>query len=148
MKRKAELERRAKRAGKSLVELVKHVFEGPSDSLDGINYEDLAERIDFVNKHGKGNARLMGPVLGEMRRLLDDLSRKWGKPIPDIQSLVVNKEGSLKGLPGLGIEEFWKDYSKLTKEGKIDRVQKEYGEIVKFGSSWKEVLSSLKLPPV
>lgn len=147
MKRKAELERRARRARESLVELVKHVFEHSSGPLEGITYQDLAERIGYLTKHGKGHALGMGSVLSEMRRLLDDLSNEWGKPIPHIQSLVGNKDHPLR-LPGAGIEAVWPGYLKLTKEGKIDRVQEEYVKIAEFGSRWKEVLSSLKLPPV
>src|SRR6516164_69745 len=88
-----------------LRELVKHVFErrdGPTDGL-GLAYSDLSARIGRMNKHGKGNPRGMGPLLDKIGHLLQDLEGKWGEPIPQIQSLVVQKTGTESGLPSNGI---------------------------------------------
>lgn len=152
MKRKSETEIKAikakkiarQRAEDSLVELIKHVFKQLPGPLKNITYGDLAERIGYLGKHGKIISYGMGPVLGGMRRLLDDLSN--GREVPDIQSLAVSKTGPLKGLPGEGIQAIWPGYSKLPEEEKIDRVQKEYRRIAEFGSRWNDVLSSLSLP--
>ena len=89
---------------RSLAELVKHVFKHSSDSLEGITYQELAGRIDRLNKHGIGHGHGMGDVLGKMGHLLQDLSGEWGESIPHIQSLVVQKTGGLKGLPDDGIQ--------------------------------------------
>ena len=65
---------------RSLAELVKHVFKHSSDSLEGITYQELAGRIDRLNKHGIGHGHGMGDVLGKMGHLLQDLSGEWGSP--------------------------------------------------------------------
>ena len=133
---------------RSLAELVKHVFKHSSDSLEGITYQELAGRIDRLNKHGIGHGHGMGDVLGKMGHLLQDLSGEWGESIPHIQSLVIQKTGGLKGLPDDGIQVFWKGYPKLTKQEKFNKVHTEYVRIAEFGSRWNKVLSSLSLSPI
>jgi hypothetical protein len=133
-----------------LRELVKHVFErrdGPTDGL-GLAYSDLSARIGRMNKHGKGNPRGMGPLLDKIGHLLQDLEGKWGEPIPQIQSLVVQKTGTESGLPSNGIGVFWPDYSKMLRKEKENRTRIEFKKVADFGSRWNDVLHQLELPEV
>ncbi len=131
----------------SLQALIQHVFHS-TDTLESITYGELAERIGRLNRHGVGHGHGMGKVLGDMGHRLQEVEKKWGKPIPHIQSLVVNKIGPLQGLPDDGIKEFWKDYPSLTMEEKINKVRIEHEKIMRFGSHWNKVLSELKLPEI
>ena len=132
-------------ADSCLFELVKYVFEQASGPLTGITYQDLAGRIDRLNKHGDGHGHGMGRLLGEMGHLLQNMEGDWGEPIPHIQSLVVNKTGLLKNLPDDGIKEFWDGYPNLTRQEKQNKVNAEYVQIKQFGSRWNKVLSELEL---
>ncbi len=129
----------------SLHELVRHVFSSYFESLRGITYQELARRIGRINKHGVGHGHGMGKVLGEMGHLLEQLEGEWGEPIPHIQSLVINKQGPLTGLPDEGIREFWPKYPDLSKQEKLNKVHTEYNRILEFGSRWNKVLSDLGL---
>lgn len=131
-------------ARKSLRELILHVFIQSNGELSGITYQELAKRIHRLNKYGEGHGHGMGKVLGVMGHLLQDLEGEWGETIPHIQSLVINKAGSLKGLPDEGIEEFWSDYPDLNKKEKQLKVLQEYQRIFAFGSRWNKVLSDLR----
>ena len=135
-------------AKQSLQELVKYVFSQTTETLKGITYQDLAFHIGRLNKHGDGHAHGMGKVLGDMGHLLQQLEGEWGEPIPHIQSLVVNKAGTLKGLPDEGIREFWPDYPLLKKPEKQNKVRTEYVQILEFGSRWNKVLKDLGLEPI
>ena len=94
----------------SLKHLVAHVLAHQDGLIEAVTYQELARRIDKLDKHGEVYARGMGTVLGRMGHLLKGLEGQWGEPIPHIQSLVVNKTGMQKGLPDDGIREFWPDY--------------------------------------
>jgi hypothetical protein len=131
----------------SLKELVAHVF-GSSGSLTPITYGELALRIGRLNKHGDGHGHGMGAVLGKMGHLLESVEDDWGATIPHIQSLVVNKTGTLRGLPDEGIKEFWVSYPNLTKQEKAKKAQAEYEKIRDFGSRWNKILSLLDIPQV
>jgi len=80
--------------------------------------------------------------------MLLDLQNRGGVRIPEIQCLVVNKSGRLKGFPDDGIKEFWKDYPKMSKAAKSDRLAVEYSRIAQFGVRWNDVLARLGLPEV
>lgn len=137
-----------KMAEQCLLRLVEYVFAHRTSSILGITYQDLATRIEKVNKDGIGVGLGMGKVLGEMGHMLKDLEDDWGSPIPYIQSLVVNKGGDNKDLPAAGISEFWSDYPQLTRAERESRVQREYERIVEFGSRWNVVLTKLGLGPI
>ena len=132
-------------ARKSLATLIHHVFDRRHGQISGITYKDLAARIGRLTKHGEGHARGMGDVLSKMGSMLKDLEGEWGEPIPHIQSLVVLKTGELKGLPDLGIEEFWKDYPEMSLAEKRNRTRIEHRRIADFGSRWNDVLDRLGL---
>jgi hypothetical protein len=90
----------------------------------------------------------MGAVLGKMGHLLESIEDEWGDTIPHIQSLVVNKTGSLRGLPDEGIKEFWSNYPELTKVEKTHKARAEYVKIRDFGSRWNKVLTLLGIPQI
>jgi len=52
----------------SLRELVAYVLEHKDGLINGLTYEELATRIDRMNRHGVGHAHGMGDVLGRMGR--------------------------------------------------------------------------------
>jgi hypothetical protein len=134
-------------AEKSLLELVRHVFDAVGDP-EPLTYQELAFRIGRINKHDKGHANGMGKVLEKMGNLLRGVADDWGKAVPHIQSLVVAGYGSGKGLPSDGIKEFWPGYPELTKKEKENRSRLSYREIREFGSRWNWVLERLGLPQV
>lgn len=132
----------------SLVKLVEHVFVHRDGLIPGITYEDLAARISRTNKHGLGHGHGMGRVLAKMGHLLQGLEGEWGEPIPQIQSLVVQKTGKGKNLPDDGIREFWADYPQMSRAEKETRTKIEHLKVVNFGSRWNDVLAKLNLPTV
>lgn len=134
-----------------LRELIKHVFEHSVEDLDGLTYQELARRIDRLNKHGQGHGHGIGAVLGIMGHLLQNLEggwTEWGESVPHIQSLVVQKSGTSAGLPDEGIKEFWPEYPRLSREEKRNKVRAEYFKVAAFGSRWNEVLRRLGLDEV
>ncbi len=132
----------------SLSKLIEHVFNHREGLIKPLYYSELAERIGRLNKHGDGHGHGMGDVLGKMGHLLKNIEGEWGEGIPHIQSLVVNKNGSLKNLPDDGIKEFWPDYPAMTYVEKANRTRIEHQRIVAFGSRWNDVLKRLGLPEI
>lgn len=114
-----------------------------------LTYEELAERINRLNKNGDPAARGMGHlVLGCMGRMLRELGDRKGIAIPHLQAAVVLKTGPDRGLPDVGISEFipgWKEWGRSQKDSTL-RVK--YDEILNFGEAWNEVLRDLELPTV
>jgi len=136
-------------AKKCLRSLVEHVFNHPDGLITTLTYKDLARKISRFDKNGNPHAHGMGDVLGKMGHILGDLSTEWaGEEIPHIQSLVVNKGYPLKGLPDVGIKEFWPEYPSLSKNEKASKARTEHQKILNFGSRWNEVLKSAGLDPV
>ena len=137
------------RAKQCLSALVKLVLLSSPNSPAPITYECLAERIGRLRTRSQlPHPRGMGKILGCLGHMLLDVQKINGIRIPEIQSLVVNKSGTLKGFPDDGIEEFWKDYPKMSSAAKRDRLAVEYARIAQFGIRWNDVLSSLGLPEV
>jgi|GEM_PF-1502456 len=129
-------------------ELIAHILSQRESTIEGLNYQDLAFRIGRRNTNGEGVAIGMGRIPGKMGHMLQALGDDWHKRIPNIQCLVIDKVGPNKGLPGDGIEEFWSDYRRLTRQEKEDRVHREHAEILAFGSQWNQVLERLSMRPV
>lgn len=105
-------------AERALFRLVEFVLKNQNGISIGMSYQKLAGKIGRIDQNGHPQAHGMGQVLGHMRNLLKELENRMGQWIPMIQSLVVNKSGILKGLPDKGIEEFWEDYSSLSRAEK------------------------------
>jgi len=133
----------------SLSKLIEHVFLCAPNSPTPLTYEQLAESIGRLRTISQlPHPRGMGKVLASLGHMLLDLQIKEEIRIPEIQSLVVNKNGRLKGFPDDGIKEFWPDYPKMSKAAKTDRLKVEYQRIANFGTRWNDVLRSLGLPTI
>lgn len=103
-----------------------------------ITYEDLAQELNMPNP------RNLNYVLGSIGQTLLDLSKLWGKEVPPIQCLVVNKNTRL---PGEGIGWFITDlsqYKKLSNKQRRQVVDAELQKIYSF-NEWPKVLSDLGL---
>ncbi len=135
-------------AKESLNRLVAHVLAHQDGLIEAVTYQELASRIGRLNRHGKVHARGMGMVLGKLGHLLRGLEGEWGEHVPHLQSLVVNKTGTLKGLPDDGIKEFWSDYPMMGKAEKRNHMKTEHQKIVAFGSRWNQVLEAFSLPKI
>ncbi len=133
------------KAKRTVSELVKHIFEHSSESLEGITYQELAFRIGLLTKHGIGHGHGMSKILSDMGIGLNGISENWGVYIPMIQSLVINKK---EGLPSDGMKEFWVNYTTLTPQEKKHKVRSEYQKISNFGGLWNKVLAELGLEPI
>lgn len=134
-------------ANKCLVELVRHVLAHQDRTLDGITYQELARRIEFLNKHNEPHPRL-GSVLGKMGRDLQSIDADFPEGIPHIQALVVVKSGKNRGVPDDGIKEFWDGYDRLNRTEKQNKAFAEWRTIADFGSRWNAVLQKLSLPTI
>ncbi len=113
-----------------------------------VPYQKLAFEIGRLDHHGRGHAHGLGHILGKMGYALQALEERRHEPIPHIQSLVVKKTGSLKGLPDTGIDLFWPDYQTLSKQEKYNKVRAEYQRIKDYGHRWNDILQQLDLLPV
>jgi len=116
-------------ARRAVSELIAHILSQRGGTIEGLNYQNLAFRIGRRNKDGEGVAIGMGRILGRMGHMLQELESGWGRRIPNIQCLVIDKVGPNQGLPGDGIDEFWSDYRRLTRREKEHRVHREHKKI-------------------
>jgi hypothetical protein len=130
----------ARRALSELVACVASKWAGP---IEGLQYRTLAYRIGRRGPNGEGVGLGMGRILAKMGWMLQQLEADWGKHIPDIQCLVIDKAGRNRGLPADGIEEFWPNYRHLTRQQKEARVRREHNRILAFGRQWYQVLKRL-----
>ena len=102
-----------------------------------ITYESLAKKLSMPN------ARNLNYPLGYIGTSLQRLGEEWKQHIPQIQTLVVNKNTRL---PGLGIGEFLDGFTELTPEQRRERVKKEQSKVYTY-RRWDDVLRALKLKP-
>ena len=112
-----------------------------AESGSTISYTDLA---DFV---GMPNPRNLNYVLLAIGLTMEELSIKWGKKVPPIQYIVVNKAF---GLPGIGIDGDAKvpgNYKDLTPDAQNAIIQKLTADVTTF-SEWRLVLKELGLQPI
>lgn len=138
------------RAAAVLEALVRHVRACQGGSIETLTYEDLATLIGRRTKDGRRAwPRGMGKaLLAPVGRVLAKLGDEWGREIPHIGGMVVQKSGPGRGLPDAGIDEFWDGYSKLSRPGKKDKLRNELHRIEQFGSRWNDVLRQLGLNAV
>jgi hypothetical protein len=130
----------ARRALSELVACVSSKWAGP---MEGLLYKTLAYRIGRRSPNGEGVGLGMGRILAKMGWMLKQLESDWGKRIPSIQCLAIDKAGRNRGLPADGIEEFWPSYRHLTRQQKKARVRREHNRILAFGPLWYQVLRRL-----
>lgn len=100
-----------------------------------IYYGPLADEL------GMPNPRNMNYVLGSVGVTLEKLGRKWGSPIPPIQSLAIGQDS---GLPGKG---FFEGFTKLESPTRQQRevILKEYHARIFAYPNWLRVLAALGL---
>ncbi|MCW5297763.1 hypothetical protein DXT88_06195 [Herbaspirillum lusitanum] len=126
--------------------LITHVLAQRDEVMTTITYEDLAERLDRRDMHGDPMALGMGDVLGRAMLHIDQAAKLMREEVPYLTTVVVDKSGPDRGLPGIGLGGRWPNYPTLSREEKADQVELEYLRILRFGSHWRNVLSVLQLP--
>lgn len=128
--------------------LVDHVRRQTDDELVPLTYEQLAERLGRLNRHGHAWARGLGYPLGMVTRLIEAATAdlpEAEKP-PYLTTVVVSKSGPDAGLPDTGIKDRWPWFNELTREEKRARVRDEYRRILAYGERWLDVLDRAGLP--
>nr|WP_314622612.1 hypothetical protein [uncultured Noviherbaspirillum sp.] len=130
--------------------LIAHVLEQRDGLMRPLTYEELAGRLDRLKHNGKSNGQPMalgmGDVLGRAMKHIDRAAALLGEELPYLTTIVVDKSGPNRDLPGNGVEGRWPDYPILTRREKADRIELEYKRIVAFGRRWLDVLHVLELP--
>ncbi len=127
--------------------LIDHVLRQTDSVMEKMTYQELARRLNRVDKHGEPAALGLGRILGLAMEHVDGAARQLGWVVPFLTSIVVSKTGKGKGLPSDGVRERWAGYDRLTRAEKADKAAAEYMRILLFGSRWNDVLSVLGLPP-
>jgi hypothetical protein len=103
-----------------------------------ILYSELASEL------GMPNPRNLNYVLGSIGQALKGLAKEWGKEIPLIQCLVINKN---TGLPGEGLGWFItdkEDFYKLPKKQQRRLIEAEFQKAFVF-RDWPKVLRAFGL---
>ena len=101
---------------------------------------------ELAHEMGIPNPRTLNYPLGSIGRALLDLGKRWGRQVPPIQALVINKSS---GCPGEGIAFFApdaKDFERATRRERRLIVDKMLQDVFTF-SDWDQVLDTLGLPP-
>lgn len=120
--------------------LISHVFEQTDEVLVPITYTELAEMLGRKNKHGNPYARGLGDVLGRITALINDVTPRLQEIPPFLTTIVVERGGRNRGLPGKGVSGIWAGYDLLSVADKRAKVDGEYQRILRYGSRWNEVL--------
>lgn len=126
--------------------LITHVLRQRDEVMTTMTYEDLAEQLDRRDMHGDPMALGMGDVLGRAMVHIDRAAELLQEDVPYLTTIVVDKSGPDRGLPGIGVGGRWPNYPTLSREQKADQVELEYLRILRFGRHWLDVLSVLQLP--
>lgn len=134
----------------SIPVMIAHVLEQRDGMMRPLTYEELAGRLDRRKHNGKLNGQPMalgmGDVLGKAMVHIDRAAALLGEELPYLTTIVVDKSGPGKDLPGDGVAGRWPDYPSLSRKEKADRVELEYMRILDFGRRWLDVLHVLELP--
>ena len=102
-------------------------------------YSELALEI------GISNPRTLNYPLDSIGRALLDLGKRWGRRVPPIQALVINK---LSGYPGEGFSPFAhgeQDFKRLPRRERRRIVRSMFEEVFIF-PDWDQVLDAFALP--
>ena len=100
-----------------------------------ITYGSLAKEL------GMPNPRHLNYPLGSIGTSLQRLGGEWKQPIPQIQTLVVNKNTRL---PGSGIDEFMDGFADLSPKQQRERVKATHSKVYDY-QRWDDVLRALEL---
>lgn len=134
----------------SIPVLIAHVLDQRDGIMRPLTYEELAGHLNRRKHNGKLNGQPMalgmGDVLGKAMVHIDRAAALLGEEVPYLTTIVVDKSGADKDLPGDGVAGRWPDYPRLTRKEKADRVELEYMRIMDFGRRWLDVLHVLELP--
>jgi hypothetical protein len=103
--------------------------------------QTMVEYGPLSKELGMPNPRNMNYVLGSVGTTIDELAKKWGSPIPPIQSLAVSKTS---GLPGKGFYEGFTKLESPTRQQREAILKKYHGEIFAY-PNWLKVLADLGL---
>ena len=106
-----------------------------------MRYGDLAAEL------GMPNARNLNFVLGAVGNSMIDLAEDWGRPVPRIQALVVNKD---TGMPGEGFSPFApdpKEFRAAPAQLRRRIVDAMLADVFSF-SRWDDVLKAFGLTSV
>jgi hypothetical protein len=129
--------------------LISHVLAQRDGMMQPLTYEDLAGLLDRRKHNGKLNGQPMalgmGDVLARTMVHIDRAANLLGETLPYLTTIVVDKTGTNKGLPGDGVGGRWPSYPTLTHKEKIDRVELEYLRIMDYGRKWLDVLHVLQM---
>lgn len=126
--------------------LITHVLAQRDEVMTTMTYEDLAEQLNRRDMHGDPMALGMGDVLGRAMMHIDRAAELLHENVPYLTTIVVDKSGPDRGLPGVGIGGRWPNYPTLSRREKADQVELEYLSIMRFGRHWLDVQSVLQLP--
>lgn len=146
MRRAVTIPKLDREAAACLRVLIEHVHTHNQGALSPITYEELARALQRTTHRGNPWARGLGRVLSRMTRELANVSDEWGVAVPYINAIVVQKTGADRGLPDVGIAEFWPGYERLSREERRDKLALELRRVQQFGSRWNDVLRKLQLP--
>ena len=119
-----------KRARAALLLLVRQ-----AKARKSVTYERLAKEL------GMPNPRNLNYPLGSIGTTLQRLGEEWKQPIPQIQTLVVNKNTML---PGLGIDEVLPGFAGLPPKRQRERVKATHSKVYDY-RRWDDVLHALGL---
>ena len=100
---------------------------------------------ELAHEMGIRNPRTLNHPLDSIGRALLDLGRRWGRQVPPIQALVINKSS---GCPGAGFAFFApdaKNFKRATRRGRRLIVDSMLKEVFTF-PDWGQVLDTFELP--
>lgn len=98
-------------------------------------YKDLSQAIGYGSNQ-------IGHILGEIKDIMDGLSKEYGTEIPPLNALAQQKT---TGLPADGFDYVIPNYSKLSPASKAGEVRRINNEAHQYNWDW--VLKALKLEP-
>lgn len=102
-----------------------------------ITYGSLAKEL------GMENPRNLNYPLGCIGRSLQRLSEQWNQPIPELQTLVINKHTKI---PSSGSDKFLDEFKTLSPRRQLERVKTIQRSVYDY-RRWDEVINALGLNP-
>ena len=100
---------------------------------------------DLAHEMGIANPRTLNHPLGSIGRALQHLEKRWNRPVPPIQALVINKSS---GCPGEGFSPHTqdaRDFKRLTRRER-QLILNDMLKDIWFFPDWDHVLDELELP--